>query len=72
VPIGFLLGDTTGNRTVNSSDVGQVKAQSGDPTNSSNVRLDVNANGDVNATDISLVKSQSGTKFRSGVTAAAR
>jgi subtilisin family serine protease len=63
VPIAFLLGDTTGNRAVNSSDVGQVKAQSGNPTNSSNVRLDVNANGDVNATDISLVKANSGNQI---------
>jgi subtilisin family serine protease len=60
IPIGFLVGDTTGNRAVNTSDVGQVKAQSGATTNSTNVRLDVNVNGDINATDISLVKSNSG------------
>jgi hypothetical protein len=63
VPIGFLVGDTTGNRTVNSSDVGQVKSRSGDPVSSSTARVDVTANGDINATDISLVKSRSGTRI---------
>jgi subtilisin family serine protease len=63
VRIGFLIGDTTGNRAVNSSDVGQVKAQSGGTANSSNMRLDVTANGDINATDVSLVKSNSGNRI---------
>jgi subtilisin family serine protease len=61
VPIAFLIGDTTANRAVNSSDVGQTKAASGQTTGASNFRLDVSANGDVNATDVSLVKSRSGT-----------
>jgi subtilisin family serine protease len=63
VPIGVLLGDTTANRSVNASDIGQTKAQSGQTTSGSNFRLDVNINGVVNASDIGLVKSQSGTSL---------
>ena len=60
VPLGLLVGDTTGNGTVNASDVGQTKAQSGQLVNGTNFRTDVNASGSISATDISLVKSQTG------------
>ena len=63
VPIAFLLGDTTANRSVNSSDLGDAKARSGQPTNEANFRVDVTANGDINASDISLIKSNSGTSL---------
>ena len=56
-----LLGDTTGNGAVNSSDISQTKAQSGQPVTTSNFRQDVTPNGAINSSDISLVKSQSGT-----------
>jgi len=61
VPMGVLSGDTTGNGTVNASDVNQVKAQSGQATTAGNFRQDLNANGVINASDVSLVKSRSGT-----------
>ena len=51
-------GDTTGNRIVNSSDIGETKAVSGTVAASRN---DVTVNGVINASDISLVKSKSGT-----------
>lgn len=59
--MGVLVGDTTANGAVNSSDVGQAKAQSGSTANAGNFRLDVTANGPINSSDISLIKSNSGT-----------
>ena len=56
-----LLGDTSGNGLVNSTDVSQTKLQSGMPVSSSNFRTDVNASGAINASDVSTVKLQSGT-----------
>jgi hypothetical protein len=55
-----LIGDTTGNSSVNAGDVAQTKGQSGQPVTSSNFRTDVNANGMINAGDVALVKSKSG------------
>jgi len=42
IPMGVLVGDTTGNGTVNASDVAQTKANSGQAANASNFRTDVN------------------------------
>ena len=61
VPMGMLLGDTNGNRSVNASDITQTKIQSGQAATGSNFRTDVNVNGVVNASDVSLVKVRSGT-----------
>ncbi|MEY2601217.1 MAG: trimeric autotransporter adhesin, partial [Verrucomicrobiota bacterium] len=61
VPLGVLLGDTTGNGHVNSSDISQTHAESGNPVTSSNFREDVTVNGFINSSDIALVESQSGT-----------
>jgi hypothetical protein len=60
VPMGFLSGDTGGNGNVNAADVGQTKAQSGQPVGAGNFREDVNSNGSINAGDVGLVKSKSG------------
>jgi hypothetical protein len=57
----FLLGDTTNNGAVTTSDIGDVKAQSGQPVTQTNFRTDVNANGSVTTSDIGLVKSRAGT-----------
>jgi hypothetical protein len=57
----ILLGDTTANGSVNSSDISQTKAQSGTTATSSNFRTDVTINGLINSSDISTVKSKSGT-----------
>jgi hypothetical protein len=56
-----LLGDTTGNGLVNSSDISDVQAQSGQPPTASNLKEDVTLNGAINSSDISLVQAQSGT-----------
>lgn len=61
VTVGFLLGDTTGNGSVNGSDVSQTKIQSGHAVTASNFREDVGANGIINASDVTLVKTRSGT-----------
>jgi hypothetical protein len=47
--LGVLLGDTSGNKTVNSSDVSQTKLQSGQAVTATNFRVDVNTNGSINA-----------------------
>ncbi len=61
VPMSVLLGDTTANGVVNSSDVSQTKAQSGAVVTSANFRNDVTVNGSLNSSDVSSVKAQSGT-----------
>ena len=60
ISINMLIGDTTGNKTVNSSDVGQTKFQSGAPVTGANFRADINANGTINASDVGEVKIDSG------------
>ena len=61
VSMNVLIGDTSGNKTVNSSDVSQTKLQSGQAVTATNFREDVNANGSINASDVTLVKSRAGT-----------
>jgi uncharacterized delta-60 repeat protein len=64
VPMGILAGDTTGNGSVTTSDIGQTKGQSGQPVSATNFRSDVTANGgSINASDIGLVKARSGTQL---------
>jgi hypothetical protein len=61
VRMDVLLGDTTGNGAVNSSDVAQTQSQSGQPVTSANFREDVTVNGAINSSDVALVQSKSGT-----------
>jgi hypothetical protein len=61
VSVSFLLGDTTGNGSVTSSDIGQVKAESGQLVSQTNFRADVNANGAITSSDVGQVKSSVGT-----------
>jgi hypothetical protein len=60
-PMEILLGDTTSDRAVNSSDISQTKSKSGQVVTSVNFRQDVTVNSSINSSDISLVKSKSGT-----------
>ncbi len=55
-----LVGDTTANGGVNSSDIGQAKANSGQTANAGNFRTDVTVNGTINSSDIGTVKAESG------------
>ncbi|HEY6070974.1 MAG TPA: PQQ-dependent sugar dehydrogenase, partial [Chthoniobacterales bacterium] len=59
--MGVLLGDTTGNGLVNSSDISDVQGQSGQPFGAGNFKEDLTLNGAINSSDISLVQGQSGT-----------
>jgi hypothetical protein len=61
VVVGFLLGDVSGNRTVNSTDVGTVKGQSGVAVTATNYLSDLSANGTINSTDVGTVKGASGS-----------
>jgi hypothetical protein len=56
----ILAGDTTGNRTVNASDLAQTKALSGQTVTAQNFRADVATNGSITGSDVSLVKAHSG------------
>ncbi|MBA3544161.1 MAG: hypothetical protein H0T83_06955 [Chthoniobacterales bacterium] len=61
VRMGVLVGDTTGDGSVNSTDIGQTKSKSGQAVDSTNFRNDVNTDANLNSADIGLVKSKSGT-----------
>ena len=60
VSVNFLVGDTSGNKTVNASDIAQTKGQLGIPVSGSNFREDVNGDGTVSASDVALVKAHLG------------
>jgi len=60
VSMNVLIGDTNGNKAVNSSDVSQTKQQSGLPVTSTNFRSDVNVSGSITASDIAQVKANTG------------
>ena len=57
----LLLGDTSNNGGVNSSDVLQTQSQSGQFVTSTNFREDVTVNGTINSSDVALVQSESGS-----------
>jgi hypothetical protein len=61
VTMGLLLGDVTGDGTVDRSDVQTTKTDRGQPTDEDNFREDVNVNGGIEASDVNLVKSKLGT-----------
>jgi hypothetical protein len=61
--INILLGDTNGNRTVNATDIGQVKSQAGAPVGPANFRTDTTANGTINASDVGQVKANAGNSL---------
>jgi hypothetical protein len=56
VTANILAGDTTANKSVNSSDVIMTKQQVGAVIDATNFRTDVNANGNINASDVTMVK----------------
>ena len=60
VSVNMLVGDTTGNKKVDQSDVTQTRGQVGRAVTASNFREDVNADGAVTSADVSLVRSDIG------------
>ena len=65
IPMSILLGDTSGNGSVSSTDISQTKGQVGQAVGT-NFRTDVTVNGTINSSDVSLVKLQSGTALPPG------
>jgi hypothetical protein len=61
--MGVLIGDTTADGVVNSTDVSQTQSQLRQPVTASNFRDDVNADGVINPADVNVVKSKSGTSL---------
>ncbi len=61
VPMNVLLGDVSGSGSVNATDIGRVKAESGSAVGPVNFVADLNADGAINATDIGMVKLAAGT-----------
>jgi hypothetical protein len=63
VSMGLLIGDTNGDRTVNSGDALQTRGRSGQAADGANFRSDVNQDGVVNSADALLVRSRSGSSL---------
>ncbi len=61
ISVGFLLGDTNGDRFVNTGDAQQTRNRSGQTTDATNFRSDVNTDGFVNSGDTTAVRARSGT-----------
>ena len=61
IRMGVLLGDTTGNGAVTSSDISQIKNASGQTVTAARFRNDLNLSGSINASDVSAAKLSSGT-----------
>ncbi len=60
VSIGFLLGDSNGDRVVNSGDAQQTRNRSGQTTGASSFRSDYNLDGTINSGDATIVRTRSG------------
>jgi serine protease AprX len=60
INVNVLVGDTSGNRTVNASDIAQTKSQLGAVVTAVNFREDVNVSGTITSADAALVKSSVG------------
>jgi FG-GAP-like repeat len=61
ITFGALEGDVTGNRVVNSSDVSQIMAFSGQVLDATNFWCDLNMSGTINSSDVSAAQARSGT-----------
>ena len=63
VPMGILLGDVDGNKTVNNMDVNNVTAKVGATADLTNFRDDVDTNGSINQTDVNITQGQVGSSI---------
>ena len=61
IPMTVLIGDTSGNGSVNASDLSKAKSVLGEPATPSSYRSDVVADGDINDNDLSTIQSFIGT-----------
>ena len=60
VPVGFLVGDTNGDHTVNSGDSQQTRNAAGQAPGATNFRTDVNVDNAINSGDSTIVRSHAG------------
>lgn len=60
IPMGVLVGDTNGDRVVDSLDVSQTSARIGNAVTQSTFRNDVNADGVIDSNDVALIESDLG------------
>jgi len=63
VPIGILLGDVDGNKTVDNKDVNAVSGKVGASVSQTTFRDDVNVDGSINQTDVSITQGQVGNSI---------
>ncbi|MDQ6655474.1 MAG: dockerin type I repeat-containing protein [Verrucomicrobiota bacterium] len=63
VPMSLLLGDVTGDGTVNSADLTQTRARSGQGLDGTNFRSDITVDGLINSADATAVRSNSGNSL---------
>ena len=63
IPMGVLLGDMNGTRTVEGNDVSVVQAHTRQRLDSSNFLYDVNVNGAIEGNDVSMVQQQTRTSI---------
>jgi hypothetical protein len=63
VPLGILLGDVDGNKTVNNTDVNLVNAKIGAKASLANFRNDVDASGSIAQDDVTVTQGQVGTSI---------
>ena len=61
--VGFLIGDTNGDRFVNAGDTTQTRSRSGQTTTATNFRSDVNVDGFINTGDTTIVRGRSGNSL---------
>ncbi len=61
VSLGFMIGDVSGNKVVNASDIAAIKARLSLPIDATTFRYDLNLSNTVTAADVSVVKARSGT-----------
>jgi hypothetical protein len=60
VKMNVLLGDTTGDGSVNSTDIAHTRSQVGSAVTDTNFRHDVTTDNTINSSDIATIKAQSG------------
>jgi uncharacterized delta-60 repeat protein len=63
IQLAFLIGDTNGDRFVNTGDAVQTRNRSGQTAGSANFRSDVNVDGSINSGDTAIVRSRSGASL---------
>lgn len=63
IPLRILLGDINGDASVNSADVAQARARSGQPVTSATFRADTNRDGIINSADVFIARSASGSSL---------